>query len=60
MAWILLAIILKGMLTQTFKGHAAQKTGRDDPVCVDVVEQKGNPCGFDSFDFVDRHDKHAM
>jgi hypothetical protein len=40
MSRILLAIILKGVLADSFETHTPQKPRRDDPVGIDVVEQQ--------------------
>ena len=49
---MLLSIVLENVLTQSFKGHAAQITGGDDAVGVDVIQQQGDPGSANRFDLL--------
>ena len=37
------AIVRKHLLAQAIEGNALEKSGRNDPVSIDVIAPKGNP-----------------
>jgi hypothetical protein len=58
MLGILLAVILEGVHANAVKRHAAQVTGGNDAVGIDVIQEERNARALDLFDF--RHWKLVL
>lgn len=53
--WILAAIVFEGVFAKSVEGDAAEEAGRDDAICVDVIQQERDCGGGDGANFAGGH-----